>query len=349
MLTTKQTLFRRFWHAVIPLADLRDGPQPFRLLGEDIVLFLDVDGKPAALKDRCCHRTARLSKGWCVDGELVCGYHGWTYAANGQVTKIPQLETLPGVRHATPAYRCTARYGYAWVALEDPLLPIFDIPEDAHHGFRRIPQFYERWATAPMRLMENSFDSAHIAFVHRRTFGDQNRPAPSVHEIEETDDGFVATRTGTVVNPPSAHRVTGSTDPTTVRMTRNHWYLPFCRRLHITYPSGVQHIIFTCATPIDDDQMQVVQFLYRNDSEADCPAQLLIDWDAQIIAEDKAVLESTEAASCLDVARRIETHMPSDRPGIVMRRRLLELLRANGEDEVLSEAEIFLERRSLVG
>ena len=54
MLTTKQKVLRRFWYAVISLDDLKDGPKPFRLLGEDIVLFLGADGKPAALKDRCC-------------------------------------------------------------------------------------------------------------------------------------------------------------------------------------------------------------------------------------------------------------------------------------------------------
>ena len=33
---------------------------------------------------------------------------------------------------------------------------------------------------------------------------------------------------------------------------RNHWYLPFCRRMDMTYPSGIRHIIINCATPIDD-------------------------------------------------------------------------------------------------
>ena len=45
MLTTKQKVLRRFWYAVIPLDDLASGPKPFRLLGEDIVLFLDASGK----------------------------------------------------------------------------------------------------------------------------------------------------------------------------------------------------------------------------------------------------------------------------------------------------------------
>ena len=74
MLVTQQPVFRKFWHAVMPLTELAQGPKPFRLLGEDIVLFIDADGQPAALRDRCCHRTAKLSKGWCVDNEgKACG------------------------------------------------------------------------------------------------------------------------------------------------------------------------------------------------------------------------------------------------------------------------------------
>ena len=89
MLTTKQKVLRRFWYAVMPLDDLASGPKPFRLLGEDIVLFLDGSGRPAALADRCCHRTAKLSKGWCQDGKLVCGYHGWTYDGDGSLVAVP--------------------------------------------------------------------------------------------------------------------------------------------------------------------------------------------------------------------------------------------------------------------
>src|SRR3546814_20001261 len=60
MLTTKQKTLRRFWYATAKIEDLKNGPQPFRLLGEDLVLFLDAEGHPAALADRCCHRTAKL-------------------------------------------------------------------------------------------------------------------------------------------------------------------------------------------------------------------------------------------------------------------------------------------------
>jgi phenylpropionate dioxygenase-like ring-hydroxylating dioxygenase large terminal subunit len=340
MLTCRQRIWRRFWHAVIPLDALHAGPQPFRLLGEDIVLFLDQQGQPAALQDRCRHRTARLSKGWCKDGEIVCGYHGWQYNGQGRLTRIPQLDpAMPLPDERVKRYSCQARYGYAWVALDNPVEPLFDIPEDSHPAFRRIPQFYETWRTSPLRLMENSFDNAHFAFVHRGTFGDLQQPKPGRYSIDETAGGFYAEAVTHALNPPAAHRVTGCTDPEINRVLRSTWHQPFGRRFDMEFPSGIRHIIISYATPIDDDRIQVVQFLYRNDREADCPAQLLIDWDAKIIAEDKDVLESTDPDVVLDPRSCEEAHMPSDRPSLIMRKRLLAMLRQYGEAEILERHE----------
>jgi len=337
MLTTKQKVLRRFWYAVIPLRDLEPGPRPFRLLGEDIVLFLDAEGKPAAVRDRCCHRTAKLSKGWCKDGNIVCGYHGWTYDRTGKLVHVPQFpaqQEVPSL--STPSYHCAARYGYAWVALDEPLAPVLDAGEEHDPRFRRIPQFYEVWNTSALRLMENSFDNAHFAFVHKGTFGQISQPLPEKYQITETDYGFEAETVVTVANPPVQHRICGTTEPTTRRHMRNKWYMPFCRKLDIEYPSGLRHIIFNSATPIDDDHIQVVQWLYRNDTEADCPAAELIDWDFKITREDKEMIESTDPDTPVDIERRVEAHMVSDRPGVIMRRRLLKLLGEHGEAEVFA-------------
>jgi len=336
MLTTKQNVLRRFWYAVIALEDLKDGPKPLRLLGEDIVLFLAKDGKPAALQDRCCHRTSKLSKGWINDGQIVCGYHGWTYDHTGKLTHVPQFPVQQEVPNlSTPAYHCEARYGYAWVALDDPLLPIPALPQERDPSYRRIHQFYGRWNTAALRMMENSFDNSHFSFVHKSTFGQLDQPKPEKYELVETDYGFEAETIVPINNPPAAFRVTGTSEPVTKRHMRNAWFMPFCRTLDIEYPSGLRHIIFNSATPIDDGSIQLVQILFRNDREEDCTAQELIDWDAAIIEEDREILESTDPDAIIDVSRKVEMHMPSDRPGIIMRKRLLALLEAHGETEVL--------------
>ena len=184
--------------------------------------------------------------------------------------------------------------------------------------------------------MENSFDNAHFAFVHKGTFGQLSQPLPEKYEIKETDYGFEAETIITTANPPVQYRISGTTDPTTKRHMRNKWFMPFCRKLDIEYPSGLRHIIFNSATPIDDDHIQVVQWLYRNDTEADCSAKELIDWDFQITREDKDIIESTDPDVPIDMSRRVEAHMVSDRPGMIMRRRLLQLFEDHGEAEVFA-------------
>ena len=338
MLVTQQNVFRKFWHAVMPLSMLQGGqPQPFTLMGEAIVLFLDAQGQPAALKDRCCHRTAKLSKGRCVDGALQCGYHGWTYNAAGRVIRIPQYEADRPIPpdYCTPAYRCVAKYGYAWVALEEPVAPIPEVPEFDAPGWRTIFQFHERWATSPVRALENSFDNSHFSFVHRATFGVAAQPRPSKYELVERDGGFHAETVIDAVNPPAYQRVSGSTEAITQRHMRNAYFLPFSRRLDIEYPSGVRHVIINCFTPIDDGHIQLAQWLFRNDTEADCPAQMLIDFDHVITREDKDILESTDPDALVDTRRRgVEYSMDSDRPGMLIRKQLMELLAAHGESEV---------------
>ena len=351
MLTSRQTVFRKFWHAVMPLSQLADGtPQAFTLLGEAIVLFLDAQGQPAALRDRCCHRTAQLSRGRCVDGALQCGYHGWTYNAAGRVIRIPQYDPERAIPadYGTPAYRCQAKYGYAWVALVDaaadssdqPLAEIPAIPEFDDPAWRTIFQFYERWATSPLRALENSFDNAHFSFVHRATFGVAASPKPSRYELVERHDargavGFQAETLIDAANPPAYHAVSGSTAPITQRLMRNAYVLPFSRRLDIEYPSGIRHIIINCFTPIDDGHIQLVQWLFRNDTEADCPAALLTEFDHVITREDKAILESTDPDALVDTRRRgVEFSMDSDRPGMLIRKQLMALLARHGEAEV---------------
>jgi phenylpropionate dioxygenase-like ring-hydroxylating dioxygenase large terminal subunit len=335
MLVTKQPVLRRFWYPVMPLAKLAGGPQPFTLLGEAIVVWLRSDGTPAAVRDRCCHRTAKLSKG-CVAGDNIqCGYHGWEYDASGACVKIPQApeSAIPsGAR--VPAYRAQGRYGYAWVALDEPLADIFPIPEHNDAAYRCVQQFDEQWKTSPLRLMENSFDAAHFAFVHRGTFGQFNKQKPEFFALTETDYGFEAETKLVINNPAASHRITGTTAPTTRRHFRNQWHLPFNRRLGLNYPNGLEHLIVTCATPIDDEHIQVLQWLYRNDSEADCSAAELNEWDARVIAEDKVILETVDYDAPVDVSRQAERSMPSDQPGLIMRKRLLALLREHGEQEV---------------
>lgn len=326
MLATQTPMLRHVWYPLMPLAMLADGPKPFRLLGHDLVLWVDGEGNPSALDDRCCHRTAKLSKGFYENGRLACGYHGWEYDRDGRVVRIPQNppERQSGGRMATPGYRTAARYGYLWCALAEPIADIPEFEEEAE-GFRRIDEFYEPWNCAGLRVMENSFDNAHFSFVHRASFGDQGHPEPAKLEIQEHADGFTMLTEVPVRNPEIQKKVLRMENDETVRSMTGRWYLPFLRKLRIRYPNGLSHSIITAATPIDDATSQIVQFVYRNDTEADAKAEDIIAFDRMVTNEDRDILESTDFDVPLDQTG-LEYNMVSDRPGVLMRRMMLAAL-----------------------
>lgn len=340
MRPTDHPTLRRFWYPAVPTDRLTDSPFPFTLLGQRIVLWRDADGTPAATVDRCCHRTAQLSKGWVDGGEIVCGYHGWRYAGDGRCTKIPQLkDQSKPPKFRIDAFKTAERYGYVWVCLaDDPLADIPDISEAEAPGNRVIQQFYEPWATVGLRVMENSFDNAHFSFVHRASFGDEGHPEPARLEIEERADGlgFVMRSDVPVKNPEAQKKLLRMESEDTVRHMTATWFLPFARKLHIRYPNGLIHCIVTVATPIDDTTSQICQFVVRNDTEADAKAADIVAFDRQVTGEDKGILESTEADVPLDQNSGLEFHMPSDRPGLIMRRMLKNLLDA--EAPAMTEA-----------
>jgi phenylpropionate dioxygenase-like ring-hydroxylating dioxygenase large terminal subunit len=334
MLTTRQPVLRRFWYPVMPVAQVEQGPQPFTLLAERIVLWKSADGRYAAMADRCPHRSSALSKGWVDGNALVCPYHGWSYDSTGACVRIPQRPDSNGLRGTVvKSFHCEARYGHLWVALDEPMAPIPDWSEASDPGYRRIDQFYERWNCAPFRLMENSFDNAHIHFVHRGTFGDINDPNPRLPRIERFEHGFVVRSDVPVYNNELQKKNLRDGSAFTVRHTTATWYLPFLRRLHIRYPGGLDHIIVTAATPVADDACQVVQFCFRNDTERDAAAADIIAFDRRVTEEDRAILESTDFDAPLDMNSGVERHMPSDQPGLLMRRMLHDLLAAHGEIE----------------
>ena len=336
MLITQEPIFRRFWYPIMPTENLSDGPKPFTPLGEDIVIWMGPDDTPAVAIDRCCHRSAKLSRGWVEDGNIVCGYHGWTYDRTGTCVDVPQQRKSEcGTHFAIQTHMAAIRYGYVWVCLDaEPLGDIPEIEEAEDPAFRLIPQFYEVWNCAGLRLMENSFDNAHVAFTHRNSFGMQEEPDPGEIELEETPGGLIMRSALEVANPEISKKTLGTDGDRTVRRFTTTWFMPFARRLHIDYPNGLVHVIVTCATPIDDKSSMVVQFAVRSDTEADVPAADINAFDRQVTDEDRYILETTDYDVPLDLTAKTEAHMPSDRPGMMMRNKLRALLAEHGETEI---------------
>ncbi len=338
MLVTQQPTFRRFWYPVILCSQLTDGPQAFELLGEPLVLWLDQHGQPTAMRDRCCHRTAKLSLGKVERGRICCPYHGWEFGSDGACVRVPQLDAgcaIPA-NYAVDAYRCAERYGYVWVCLGDPLIDIPTIAEADNPSYRLIHEFYEPWQCAGLRVMENELDLAHPTFVHTQTFGSEDHPTPDKLEITESDWGIHVHGMLGVVNPEQQRQNLNMADEQTMRTLDMDWFMPFTIKLKITYPNGLEHIVVNTMTPISDRVSQMVQFCVRNDSEDDTPAADAIAFDRAVTLEDKRILESTDYDVPLSPSR--EEHMFTDRPGIMIRKKVAALLKAHGEVEQTKSA-----------
>jgi len=332
MLVTKQPVFRRFWYPVIAIADLAGGPKPFTLLEQKIVLWLDAEGKPAVAKDQCCHRSAQLSLGTVENGAIVCPYHGWQFDRSGSCVYVPQLKDV-GVPASSRinTYACTERYGYVWVCLGEPIADIPTIAEAFEPNFRLIPEFYEPWQCAGLRVMENELDLAHPTFVHTGTFGSKDHPIPDLLEIMETEAGLEGHAVQGVVNTELQQQNLKMDSAQTQRTLDMQWFMPFTVKLRINYPNGLVHIIVNTMTPIDDANSQMVQFCLRNDTENDTPTSDVVAFDRAVTLEDKRILETTNYD--VPLLPTSEQNMFTDKPGLLMRKKIMALLKEYGETE----------------
>src|SRR5262249_13397883 len=115
----RPTMFiRNAWYIAAWADELKQEPLARRICNEPVVLFRDHDGRPAALVDRCCHRSAPLSLGEVVSGGIQCGYHGLTFDGSGRCVAIPgQSHISDSVR--VRSYPLAEKNQFLWIWMGD--------------------------------------------------------------------------------------------------------------------------------------------------------------------------------------------------------------------------------------
>ncbi len=171
-------LMRRYWIPAALSEELPQGgaPLPVRLLGEDLVLFRDDQGKPGLLGIHCSHRGADLSYGRVEDGGLRCIYHGWLYDIHGRCLDQPGEpdggEHRDSIRH--PAYPCEERAGvvFTYMGPGNPaLFPNYEFlvaPDDRVFAIKLFSEC-NYW-----QGNEGNIDLTHLSFMHYNS----SRPEP---------------------------------------------------------------------------------------------------------------------------------------------------------------------------
>jgi phenylpropionate dioxygenase-like ring-hydroxylating dioxygenase large terminal subunit len=164
-------LFRRYWQPVALSEELKveGAPVPVTLMGEELVVFRDDQGRIGVLEAHCCHRGADLSYGRLEDGGLRCIYHGWLYDVHGNILEQPG-EPDKGVNRQKifqPSFPCQEIGGVIFAYIgpgEPPLLPEYEflhVPDNQ----RFVSKIHHQCNF--LQSNEGNIDPVHLSFLHR--------------------------------------------------------------------------------------------------------------------------------------------------------------------------------------
>jgi phenylpropionate dioxygenase-like ring-hydroxylating dioxygenase large terminal subunit len=320
----------RWWHPVARTGELGENPIRVHLLGTPWVVARSGAGLMAMI-DRCPHRRAPLSAGRIVDDNLVCAYHGWRFGADGHCRLVPALgpgARLPATASASAAWGVTERYGLIWLAPEEPVCPIIDLPEWDDQERSRIDMEVYSGRYGAALLIDNQVDMAHFPFLHAASFGSPEGEIAPPTEIVRHQWGFTATAQIPITagNDPAAAR-----GDRPVRQHRNMVYrylAPYSLELRLEYPvMGGSTLIYFFAQPESDERCSLYITLSFQQpggfDETELAGRLKFEY--QVLGEDMDLQVKFDDLR-LPLDPGIETHTRADKAALEYRRILRDLL-----------------------
>jgi nitrite reductase/ring-hydroxylating ferredoxin subunit len=163
-----------------------------QIIGEAMVIYRTASGVTIAMEDRCCHRSAPLSKGR-VEGEAIrCMYHGFKFDPDGMCIEIPGQSVIPRAARVRK-YPVVERYNWIGVWMGDPSLADEDLIP-AGFGLAEAG-----WVTRSGQLdyqahyellNDNLTDFTHLTYVHANSFRAPAEFALTRPHIERLDRGL---------------------------------------------------------------------------------------------------------------------------------------------------------------
>lgn len=163
------------WYAAAYDVELGRALLARTVCNRQMVLFRKVDGAPAALEDACWHRLLPLSLGRLDGDQVVCGYHGLVFNAQGRCTHMPSQETVNPAAcvHSFPVIE---KHRFVWVWPGDPALAdpakVPDLHWNDAPGWTGDGKLIE--VKCDYRLViDNLMDLTHETFVHGGSIGDR--------------------------------------------------------------------------------------------------------------------------------------------------------------------------------
>ncbi len=161
---------RRFWHPICYENELTDVPLRARALGEDLVVFRNLNGQVGVLHLHCSHRNTSLEFGVLTEQGIRCCYHGRHFGVNGTILEMPGEPAADRLKNEVSqgAYPTHLFAGIVFVYMGPPervpafpMLDRFTIP-----GVRLVPGERLRLDCNWLQVKENAVDPHHTNILH---------------------------------------------------------------------------------------------------------------------------------------------------------------------------------------
>lgn len=307
------------WHVVATSQGLPPGAlQGVRLLGQDLALWRGADGVVRGWRDRCPHRSVRLSTGTVVDNTVVCAYHGMVFGGDGRCIHVPAHPTYTPPNQACAfAYEVQERYGLVFVCLGTPAAPLPRFPEWEDDGFVKGISGPHGGRVGGYRAIENFLDVAHFPFVHRDILGDPAQAAIADYEVRVDAEG-VHIPQFRVWQPDPLGTGQGDYVNYTYHVSR-----PLTAYLRKVNPTGECLSLLYCVTPVNETEFVGWMLMAMNFIKAEAlPAA--IAFQDRVMSQDIANLE-THVIKQLPLDLHAEFHVPGDRASLAYRKWLRDL------------------------
>jgi len=309
------------WHPVGYSSEIRTQPFGTSLLGEPIVVWRDDRGEAHAMRDLCIHRGTALSLGRVEGCEIECAYHGWRFKADGQCSRIPQLDDPSRIpaKARVDSYQCQERYGLVWVALDTAAKPLVEIPELESPDWVMVETGPFQWQTDASRQVENFTDFGHFPWVHPGLLGDPERAQVPAHEVTtEQDVLFYEVVRPEAPNSEDFPVFANQERERPERRSRYQLHLPYTIVLRLGWGGREGMLYLFASQPLKAGQCRGYCIIGRN-YNFDQPASVLQEFERVIFAQDQRIAESQRPDQVpFDLAA--ELHLRFDAVAVAYRR-----------------------------
>lgn len=329
------------WYVIAESAEITRTPISRTVLGHSIVLFrTEGTGEVVALQNRCCHRSFPLVHGRLEGDTIVCGYHGLRYDTSGRCIEIPMQKRKVPASVRVRAFPTVERGTFVWIFMGDKTLA--DSIALPHQEWMANDEWDRRFAYLYVKgsyvhLHENLLDLSHLSFLHANSFGTpEYARAPIEWKIE--GDNLEVWR-HVECRLPSIYAVPlGWVGAKALRSSGSKFVSPglhvntgIFRNLDTTDDASRGTLpmvkVAQLLTPETSRSTHYWTLQARNFARGDATVgDFMIEQQLAAFREDVFALERITEIQTLEANLPFqEISIPSDRAGILMRRRLKEM------------------------